>query len=433
MKNKQTIKKNSRSPKQQNITAIILAAGRGTRMKSEQPKALCEISQRPMVEHIIGMARLAGIKDIVVIGGYKIAMLEKALAKHNLTIIKQERLLGSADAVRQASSYFSKGPATAVVLYADTPLIRPDTIKQMLRSHSRHKSDMTLLTAFVSDAKEYGRIMRNSKGSIHKISEHADLQDKKPDGLAEINVGAYCFDAGKLFEGLRRLKKNDKKGEYYLTDIVEYFCKNNYSVGAYGVTDTRESLGVNTRQDAIMAEGILRQRAIEALIEKGVIIKDPAKVYISEDAVIGAKTIIYPFVVIEKGVIIESGCRIGPFAHIRSGTRLEQGALVGNYVEVNRSVLGRSSRAKHHSYLGDAIIGRNVNIGAGTITANYDGKKKSKTIIQDNAFIGSGTTIIAPVDIGKGSITGAGSVVLKNTKISPGDVFVGVPARRLKK
>jgi bifunctional UDP-N-acetylglucosamine pyrophosphorylase / glucosamine-1-phosphate N-acetyltransferase len=426
--------KNGKSSMRQNkVSAIILAAGRGTRMRSDIPKALYEIQQRPMVKHVIAAAHSAGINDIVVIGGYKIKMLKNALTRDKLITIKQKQLLGSAHAVKQASGYFKNSKKTIVVLYADTPLIRPSTIKQMLRKHHHNKSGLTLLSAIVGDAKEYGRIIRDRKGMICKISEHADFKPGPRSIPAEINAGVYCINSEKLFEGLGSLKKNPKKREYYLTDIVEYFYKKNYRILSHITKDEDEALGVNTRHDAMQAEELLRRRAMAALLERGVDVKDPSKVYIAENVAIGAKTIIYPFVVIEKSVIIGSDCRIGPFAHLRQGTVLKKGSCVGNYVEINRSILGKHSRAKHHSYLGDAVIGKNVNVGAGAITANYDGKIKSKTIIKDNAFIGSGTTIVAPVYIGKGSITGAGSVVLKNTKIPPNTVFAGVPARPLKK
>jgi bifunctional UDP-N-acetylglucosamine pyrophosphorylase / glucosamine-1-phosphate N-acetyltransferase len=419
--------------RQNKVSAVVLAAGKGTRMQSDIPKALYEIQQKPMVKYVIAAAHSAGINDIVVIGGYKIAMLKNALARDRLVVIKQKQLLGSAHAVKQASGYFKNNKNTIVVLYADTPLIRPSTIRQMLRKHNQKKSDLTLLSAIVSDAKEYGRIIRDKKGRICEIAEHADLKPGVHSVSAEINAGVYCINSRKLFEGLDSLKINLKKREYYLTDIVEYFYKKHYRVFSHIAKDADEALGVNTRHDAMQAEGLLRCRKMAALLERGVEIKDVSKVYIAENVEIGAKTIIYPFVVIEKGVIIGPDCRIGPFAHLRQGAVLKKGSCVGNYVEINRSVLGEHSRAKHHSYLGDTVIGKNVNIGAGTITANYDGKKKSKTIIKDNAFVGSGTTIVAPVYIGKGSVTGAGSVVLKNTKIPPNAIFAGVPARPLKK
>jgi bifunctional UDP-N-acetylglucosamine pyrophosphorylase / glucosamine-1-phosphate N-acetyltransferase len=416
------------------ISAVILAAGKGTRMRSDTPKALFEVSQRSMVSRVIDTARSAGIDDIVVIGGYRISMLEKALAKSNVTIIRQKKLLGSADAVKQASVYLSrKKPQTVVVLYADTPLIRPATIKKMLASHYRKNSDLTLLSAVVDDAKEYGRIVRDKKGMISGISEYADFHTGTEGKQAEVNVGAYCFDRKKMLQGLLCIKKNMKKGEYYLTDIVDYFYRKSCKIDAHALRDIQESLGVNTRHDAVIAETILGQRSIERLIEKGVIIKDPSKVCIAEDAVISQSAVIYPFVVIEKGVIIGPGCQVGPFARLRTGAVLKKDSSVGNYVEINRSVLGRSSRAKHHAYLGDAIIKDNVNIGAGTITANYNGKKKNKTTINSGAFIGSNTTIVAPADIGRRAATGAGSVILRNTRVPDDSVFAGVPARPLRK
>ncbi len=414
--------------------AIILAAGKGVRMKSPGPKALCELSGKPMIEFLINSAGKSSIRDILVVGGYGIGLLRQSLANRALKIIKQKRLLGSADAVKQATGHFKNFDGIILVLYADTPLITPVTIKAMLKKHAKSNSDVTLLSTQVSDAKEYGRIRRDGKGNICQVIEHADITDtdtKCCTPKTEINVGAYCFNAKKLFQEIRRIKKNERKGEYYLTDIISSFYKKGYRVNSYVTRDTDEALGVNRRQDLQAAEAILRKRTTRRLLDQGIIIKDTASAYIEEGVKIGKDTIIYPFVVIETGAVIGPRCKIGPFAHLRPGAVLKKGSAVGNYVEVVRSTIGEGSRAKHHSYIGDTDIGRNVNIGAGTITANYDGKNKNRTIIKDQAFIGSGTTIVAPVKIGKKATTGAGSVVIKGRNVLPGSVVVGVPARPL--
>lgn len=411
--------------------AIILAAGKGVRMKSNVPKALCELSGKPMVEFLIDAALGCGIKDIVVIGGYKIELLKKRLSAYDIKFIEQKKLLGSGDAVKQAKKYFKNFKGTILVLYADTPLIKGATIKQMLKIHVRLKVAATLLTIKLTDAKEYGRILRDKNKKISAIVEHTDI-DKALDNSGEINVGAYCFDSKKLFEGLENIKKNKKKGEYYLTDIVEYFYKKGCLISFYTTKDMDEIKGINRREDLVVAEGVLKARIISSLLQKGIVIKDPSTVFIEEDVKIGKGTVIYPFVVIENGVIIGRNCSVGPFARLRRGTVLKNSSNIGNFVEINRSEIGEGSRAKHHSYLGDTIVGKGVNIGAGTITANYDGKNKARTIINDKAFIGSGTTIVAPVKIGRGAVTGAGSVIVKKD-VAPGTIVVGVPARILKK
>ncbi|NQT95676.1 MAG: bifunctional N-acetylglucosamine-1-phosphate uridyltransferase/glucosamine-1-phosphate acetyltransferase [Candidatus Omnitrophica bacterium] len=414
-------------------SAIILAAGKGIRMRSPMPKALCALSGKPMVHFLLKAVKRTGVKCPVVIGGYKIELLKKALAEEQVKLIRQKRLLGSADAVKSASNYFKNFNGDILVLYSDTPLIRASTIKGMAKKHSSSKAVATILTVVTDDPKEYGRVIRDDN-NICGIVEHADIKNSKlktQNSKIEINVGAYCFNSKKLFEGLKRIKKNKKKGEFYLTDIIAYFYTQGYKINSYATTDIDEALGVNRRSDLIDAEKILRRRTIEHLVDIGVTIKDPASTYIDSGAKIGRDTVIYPFVVIEEGVLIGAKCKVGPFAHLRKGTVLKNNSAVGNFVEVVRSKIGKGSRAKHHTYLGDTIIGKDVNVGAGTITANYDGKAKNKTVIHDGAFIGSGTTIVAPVKIGKRAMTGAGSVVVKGKNVAPGSVVVGVPAKPL--
>ena len=415
------------------VAAIILAAGKGTRMKSGTPKALCEIAGKKMAEFSLEAVHKAGIEKIVLVGGYKIGMLKRFLSGHRIDIIEQKRLLGSADAVKQASAFFKGFRGTVVVLYVDTPLIKASTIKQMLQRHLAGGADLTLLSAVLDDAKEYGRVMRDEKGDVCEIVEHTQQGSVSSEQGAEINVGAYCFNAGKLFNGLGFIKKNSKKGEYYLTDMVSYFYKKNCRILAYKIKDKEDALGVNSRMDLIIADEIIRRRTLKRIIENGVTVIDPSKAYISENVKIGKGSTIYPFVVIEKDVIIGPDCKVGPFANLRSGTVLKKGSQVGNYVEVTRSTIGENSRAKHHSYIGDTLIGKDVNIGAGTITANYDGKKKNKTVIGNSAFIGSGTILVAPIRIGRKAVTGAGSVVVKGRDVPDNSIVAGVPARPLYK
>ena len=323
-----------------------------------------------------------------------------------------------------------------VVLYADTPLIEPATIKALLNRHKKTKSHATILSVKITDAKEYGRIVRNSKGKIRAIIEKSDLPTTRTENReprTEINVGAYCFNSKKLFEGLKRIKLNKKKKEFYLTDIVDYFYKNKYNINSFVTKDPDQALGINRRYELIVAENILRERTITKLLDKGVTVIDPANTYIQYGAKIGKNSIIFPFVVIEKDVIVGKASKIGPFAHLRTGTVLSDDVSVGNFVEIVRSKVGKASRAKHHTYLGDTEIAEKVNIGAGTITANYDGKNKNKTVISKGAFIGSGTTIVAPVKIGKNAITGAGSVVVKGKDVPANSVVCGVPAKPIKK
>jgi len=415
-------------------SAIILAAGKGVRMRSSLPKALCELSGRPMVDFSIDMTRNNKIKDIVVVGGYKIDLLKKKLSSEKVTVLKQNRLLGSADAVKVAKKHFAKFKGTILVLYGDTPLIKSSTIRKILKKHETSKSVATILTVKTDDPKEYGQIARDNKKNICGIIEYTERGSLYTKSRQyEINVGAYCFDSKRLFKGLDQIKKNKKKNEFYLTDIISLFHKKGYPISSFSTKDMDEALGVNRKRDLVVAEKVLKERNIDRLLDSGVTIKDPDTVFVGQNAKIAKDVIIYPFVVIENDVIIGRGCKVGPFVHLRRGTVLKPNAVVGNFVEVARSIIGEGSRAKHHSYLGDTIVGKNVNIGAGTITANYDGRSKNKTIVDDNAFIGSGTTIVAPVKIGKKATTGAGSVVVKGKDVAPGATVVGVPAKALNK
>ena len=415
---------------------IILAAGKGVRMKSRLPKALCKLSGRPMVDFMVDVAKSIKAEKIVVVGGYRLDLIKKHFKNSNIEIAYQKRLLGSADAVKSAKSKLKDFNGEVIVLYADTPLIEPATIKALLSKHKKTKSHATILSVKVDDAKEYGRIVRDNSGNICSIIEHADIKNTQYDIRStqyEINAGAYCFNSKKLFEGLNRIKLNKKREEFYLTDIVDYFYKSEYNINSFVTKDPDQALGINRRRELIAAENILRERTIDKLLNKGVTVIDPANTYIQHGAKIGRDSIIFPFVVIEKDVIVGKASKIGPFAHLRTGTVLSDDVSVGNFVEIVRSKVGKASRVKHHSYLGDTQVANKVNIGAGTITANYDGKNKNKTIISKGAFIGSGTTIVAPVKIGKNAITGAGCVVVKGKDVPANSVVCGVPAKPIKR
>jgi len=420
------------------LAAIILAAGKGVRMRSSMPKALCELSGKPMVEFLIENARGCGVKDIVVIGGYKIDLLRDEVKRFGVKIIEQRRLLGSADAVKQAKGHFRNFDGNILLLYADTPLIKRETLRKLIKRQQKAQPAATLLTGTTKNPKDYGRVYRNEKGEIQAIVEYTEYKKLQPKGHVakqqahEVNIGAYCFDGKRLFEGLGKIKKNKIKGEYYLTDIMSYFYKRGYLVKSCTTTDDHEILGINRRQDLVLAEEILRKRTINQLLEKGITVVDPSSTFIQEGARIARDTVIYPFVVIQKGVVIGKGCKVGPFTNLRNGTVLKDGSEVGNFVEVVRSCVGNASKVKHHSYIGDAQIAQDVNIGAGTITANYNGKNKNRTVIEKGAFIGSGTTLVAPVKVGEEAITGAGSVVVKGRDVPPRTIVVGVPAKPLK-
>ena len=413
-----------------NTACVILAAGRGTRMKSSLPKVLHRISGKTMIEYILELIRPFGFKPSIVVTGHKGEQVAQFVRGN--TIINQKKMLGSADAVMKTQSALMKFKGDIMVLYSDTPLIRQDTIRRLVARHKGTGASCTLLTAKLKDPTGYGRILRDNGDNIVRIVEEneASLYDKVID---EINVGAYCFSSKNLFETLKEVKANNKKNEYYLTDIVSILRKHNHKIESLCTDNEEEALGINSREELAKAEKIIYNRAIKKFLAEGVTIVDPLNTYISMDCIIGRDTVIKPYTIIENDVKIDSNCTIGPFARIRSGTTLANRAEIGNFVELTRSAVGYNTKIKHHSYIGDAIIGKNVNIGAGTITANYDGKKKNKTIIKDGAFIGSGTIFVAPVTVGKKATTGAGSVLTKRTAVPDSSIIVGIPARILKK
>lgn len=416
--------------KRGNTACIILAAGRGKRMKSFLPKVLHKISGETMIEHILELIGPFSFKPAILVTGYK--GNEVAQFAKGARIINQKRLLGSGDAVMNAKAALMKFKGDVIILYGDTPLIQQDTLRQLIDRHKSKGAACTLLTARLKNPTGYGRILRDDDDNIVRIIEEGEvsLYDKVID---EVNVGAYCFDAKNLFGALKEVKANNKKKEYYLTDVVTILKKKNLKIESLTTDNKEETLGVNSREELSEAERVLRNRALKKFLANGVTIIDPLNTYINIDCTIGKDTVIKPYTIIEKNVKIGSKCKIGPFARIRPGTRLADHVEIGNFVELTRSDIGRGTKINHHSYIGDAFIGKKVNIGAGTITANYDGKKKSKTVIKEGAFIGCGTIFVAPITVGKKAVTGAGSVLTKKMAVPDNSVVVGVPARILRK
>jgi len=415
-----------------NIAAIILAAGEWTRMKSSIPKVLHPICGKPMIKYLIDSMHTIGIKKIVVVVGHRSDLVKKVL--RGIKCINQNKPLGTADAAAKAKSAFLKDAKTDSVLisYGDVPLLKPETLKKIVNRHTSTRSACTLLTSRLKNPTGYGRILRSANDRIVKIIEEPDasIYEKV---IEEINVGVYCFNKKLLFESLGKIRSNNKKKEYYLTDTIEVLAKSNALIDSVSTDDTGEFLGVNTRKDLIYAERLVRHRILDELMQQGVSVVDPNNTYIEDGVEIEKDTVIYPYTFIDSGVKIGSQCTIGPFARLRSGTIVGDSVGIGNFVEIVRSKIGRGTRIRHQCYIGDTVIGRGVNIGAGTIVANYDGKRKHKTVIEDNAFIGTGTILIAPVKVGKGAVTGSGSVVTKNHDVPAGKTVVGVPAKILKK
>ena len=412
----------------QNVIAIILAAGRGTRMKSDVPKMLQKLHQRPMLSFVLGALSAAGVKKKILVLGYKAKDTKAAFAPIDSVI--QKKLLGSGDAVKTAEKLLSGFSGDVLVLYGDTPFISEETIKEITKKHKSSKASCTLLTANVKNPSGYGRILRERSGSIVKIVEDRDASAYER-AIEEINAGLYCFKKEDLFSCLEKLKINAEKREYYLTDIIKILRENNKKIASILCKNSIEAFGVDSKLDLAIAEKLMKKKVLESLMLKGVTIVDPDTTFIDMTVSIGKDTIIYPNTVIEKDVTIGENCKIGPFARLREDTLLHDSVEIGNFVELVRTKVSSGTKIKHLTYLGDAEVGKNVNIGAGTVTANYDGKKKHKTVIEDGSFIGVGAIFIAPVKIGKGALVGAGSVVTKNKNVPAGKTVAGVPAKLL--
>lgn len=412
------------------IVAIVLAAGRGTRMKSKIPKVLHNILGKPIILHILDSLGEAGLTDIVTVTGYGSSLLKEVTK--GTKIIVQKKLLGSADAVITVKKALGRYSQNVLIICGDTPLIRSNTIKNVIEKHKTSKASLTLLTARLKDPRGYGRIVRTDNAKISRIVEETEASLYE-EVINEVNAGVYCFKSKSLFEALSEISAENKKKEFFLTDTVGILHKKGEDIESVLAEDSREIIGVNTRKDLAEATRILKDSVLEAVMSNGVTIEDPTSTTIYTDVRIGQDTVICPYTVIESKVDIGKNCRIGPFAHIRSDVHIGDNVEIGNFVELVRTTVEDGAKIKHHTYLGDALIGKRVNVGAGTITANFDGKNKNKTIIEDGASIGVGAILIAPVRIGQGAILGAGCVVLKNHNVPKGATVVGLPARVIKK
>jgi bifunctional UDP-N-acetylglucosamine pyrophosphorylase / glucosamine-1-phosphate N-acetyltransferase len=445
------------------LNVLVMAAGLGTRMKSKRAKVLHELAGRPLIAHVVRTAQTLEPRTILVIVGHQAEEVEQAVLAEvgelaSFAVQAQQR--GTGDAVESARQQLESSGSLVLLLSGDVPLIRAETLRKLIEQHRASAAACTILGVRLENPTGYGRIIRDEQGAFEKIVEQKDASEEERQ-VREINSGIYCFESGDLFEALKRVEPKNQQGEYYLTDVCEILNSAGRKVEVFLHTEAREVSGVNTRAELAEFENLLRRNAIRRLmIESGVTFIDPSHAYISPEAEIGRDTIIYPNVAIEgKSVIgencvirygarisnsklsdnvtvkdhslivdseIASNCSVGPFAHLRMNTVLEEKATVGNFVEVKKSRLKRGTKAMHLTYLGDATIGERTNIGAGTVTCNYDGKHKHETIIEDDVKIGSDTMLVAPVRVGARSVTGAGSVVTKD--VPPDSLVAGVPA-----
>lgn len=440
-----------------------MAAGLGTRMKSNKAKVLHELGGLPLIGHVCRTAQELEPKLIAVVVGHQAETVKSVVTAtigDLAAFATQVQQRGTGDAVESARSFFEGSKSLLVILSGDVPLIRVETLRNLIDHHRRAGADCTILSVRLENPTGYGRIIRDEQHAFTKIVEHKDATEEERH-VKEINSGIYCFDSEKLYAALKQVEPANEQGEYYLTDAPKILLAQGERVDVYLHSDSREVSGINTRAELAEFENLLRRNTIRRLmVEDGVTFIDPSHSYISADAKIGRDSIIYPGVNIEgkteigedcvirsgvrilnsrlgKNVVVKdhslivdsdigNNCSIGPFAHLRMNAQLDEEATVGNFVEVKKSHIGRKSKAMHLSYLGDATIGERTNIGAGTITCNYDGKNKHETIIEDNVKIGSDTMLVAPVRVGSGSTTAAGAVVIHD--VPPDSLVAGVPA-----
>lgn len=398
------------------IKSVILAAGKGTRMKSNLPKVLHEILGKALVGYVLDSVKHITNENFVIVGHHA-EEVEKYVISHyeNAKTVLQSPQLGTGHAVSMVCPMLENYSGQVLILCGDTPLITEDTLKKFVEYHKENKSDITVMSAIFENPTNYGRIIRDADNSLKCIVEEKDatLEQK---AIKEVNAGIYCINWAKVKSAFSQLTSNNAQGEYYLTDIIEWGKKNGLSVNAYIMENNIETFGINSRVQLAEALKLLQKRINEKHMINGVTIVDPETTYISADTEIGQDTIIYPSTYIEGENKIGSNCKIGPMAHLRGGVKIGDYCKIGNFVEVKKAKIASHTNAGHLSYIGDSEIGSYVNIGAGTITANYNPltKVKSKTVLEDNVKIGSNTVLVAPVKVEEGANVGALSVITKN-------------------
>lgn len=410
------------------LRAVILAAGEGTRMKSDLPKVLHPICGRPMISYALSLAAASGVKQPIVVVGAGADEVRKALPKE-VKVVTQSHRLGTADAVLVTKRAFGGLIGDILILYGDTPLLRRSSVQHLIEAHHKSGATCTLLSTHLADPSGYGRIVREPTGRIVGILEETEANAAHR-SIREINAGPMVCKAQALFDALAEVRPTGNRKEMFLTHVVTQLAKkDDAKIHSIRVEETLEALGINSRADLARATGVVRQRILETHLRGGVTIEDPTTTFIEQGVSIGRDTVIRPHTVIETGTSIGRRCIVGPFARLRAGVSIADDARIGNFVELVRTRIGNRVRVSHVAYLGDTTVDEDSNIGAGTVTANYDGKKKHATHIGKGAFIGSDTVLIAPITVGPGARTGAGSVVPSNHDIPRGCTVMGVPAR----
>ncbi|MBC1393801.1 bifunctional UDP-N-acetylglucosamine diphosphorylase/glucosamine-1-phosphate N-acetyltransferase GlmU [Listeria innocua] len=425
--------------------AVVLAAGQGTRMKSKLYKVLHPVCGKPMVEHVVDQISTLDVDKVVTIVGHGAEKVQEHLAGKS-EFVKQEEQLGTAHAVLQAKSELAGKDGVTLVVCGDTPLIEASTMEALLKYHHEKRAKATILTTVIEDPTGYGRIIRDDLGIVEKIVEHKDATEKEQ-RISEINTGTYCFDNKALFEALENVSNDNVQGEYYLPDVIKILKDADEVVAAYKMESFEESLGVNDRIALAEASKLMQRRINENHMRNGVTLVNPGNTYIDIDVKIGQDTVIEPGVMLRGKTVIGDDCvvtsgseivssvigervhvrnssifeskvgddvQIGPYAHLRPESDIHNQVKIGNYVETKKAVVGEGTKLPHFIYMGDAEIGKNVNVGCGSIAVNYDGKNKAKTIIGDNVFVGCNSNLIAPVKVGDRAFIAAGSTITKD-------------------
>ncbi len=398
------------------IKTVILAAGKGTRMKSQTtPKVLHEIMGKTLLGYVLDNVRNISSEQFVIVGHHadKVENFVKDNYDNAKTVLQTPQL-GTGHAVSMVCPSLENFDGLVLILCGDTPLIKEKTLKDFIEYHKNSNSDITVMSTIFEDPTNYGRIIRENDNSLKCIVEEKDATFEQK-AVKEVNAGIYCLNWGKIKNAFSQLKTNNAQGEYYLTDIIFWGKEQNLNVNAYILEDSDEIYGINSRQNLAIATKIMKLRKLEALMNEGVTIVDPYSTWISEDTIIGQDTIIYPSTYIEGKNIIGKNCKIGPCAHLRGGVEVGDNVKIGNFVEVKKSKIASDTNVGHLSYIGDSELGEHINIGAGTITANYDpiSKTKSKTVLKNNVKIGSNSVLVAPVTVEEGANIGAGSIITK--------------------
>ncbi|MDL1897610.1 UDP-N-acetylglucosamine diphosphorylase/glucosamine-1-phosphate N-acetyltransferase [Anaerolineae bacterium CFX7] len=449
-------------PDFESVAAVILAAGQGTRMKSKLAKVLHPVAGKAMVEYSVASAAAAGARHTVLVIGYQGAQVRHALGER-VWFAEQAVPRGTGDAVKCAAPILANQAAHVLVFYADMPLLKAETLRALIEKHLQAQATLTMLTLRAADPRGFGRIVRDANAKPVRIVEEVEATPQEL-ALRELNPGVYCFNAAWLWQNIARLEPSPKKGEYYLTDLLAMAVAQRVQVETETITDEAQAIGINTRAHLAQAERVMRERIRERVMAEGVTLRDPATIYIDADVEIGPDTVILPNTHLQGKTRVGSDCRIGPnailrdtivgdacvigpslleeatlqdhvdigpFCHLRPHAHLAKHVHLGNYAEVKNSYLDEGVHMGHFSYMGDAQVGAHTNIAAGTITCNYDGKQKHRTVIGENVFIGSDSMLVAPLTIGDNARTGAGAVVTKD--VPPNTLAVGVPARVIRK